>query len=76
MTVNQTLTTVTLAPTTSSLADGQTAPFTATAKDQFGTALATQPTFSWTVDSGGVGTVNSAGLYTVATTGAGSFSEQ
>ena len=36
-------------------------PFTATANDQFGTPLTTQPTFTWSVLSGG-GSINSTTL--------------
>ncbi len=72
VTVNQTLTTASLTPATASVSDGQTSQFTATAKDQFGTALATPPTFTWTVDGGGVGTVTAAGLYTAPAAGSGS----
>src|SRR5439155_13534330 len=42
--------------------------FTATAKDQFGAALAPQPAFTWSVASGG-GTVAASGLYTAPSTG-------
>ena len=72
VTVNPTLTSITLAPTTAGLSDAQTAQFTPTAKDQFGAALATQPTFTWTVDAGGVGTVSATGLYAAPATGSGS----
>jgi subtilase family serine protease len=71
VTVSQTLTTVAVSPATSTVASGSTAQFTATAKDQFGTALATQPTITWSVDNGGVGTVSSTGLYTAPASGTG-----
>ncbi|OAI45958.1 hypothetical protein AYO44_12210 [Planctomycetaceae bacterium SCGC AG-212-F19] len=73
VTVNQTLTSIAVSPSTVSLADGATQSFSATAKDQFGTALTTQPTFAWSIDTGGVGSVNSSsGLYTAPTSGSGS----
>src|SRR5262249_22931852 len=39
----------------------------------FGAALTAQPTFTWSIDSGGVGSINSSsGLYTAPTSGSGS----
>jgi PKD repeat protein len=69
--VNQTLTTITVAPTSASVNTGATQQFTATAKDQFGTNLTTQPTFSWTVSGGG--TISSSGLFTAGTTAGGPY---
>src|SRR5262249_42892001 len=40
--------------------------------DQFGLPLATQPAFAWSIDAGGVGTIDNNGLYTAPTTGVGS----
>ncbi len=57
------LTTITVTPGTVSLNGGATQTFTATAKDQFGQPLATQPAFVWSVDAGSVGSVNGSGLY-------------
>ncbi len=59
------------APTVSSIAVSPSSPilhtgglqqFTATASDQYGNPLASQPSFTWSVASG-VGTISSAGLY-------------
>ncbi len=61
---------ITVAPTTASLTDGATQLFVATAFDQFGKALATQPAFSWSLN--GLGAVNSTGLYTAPASGSGS----
>jgi O-glycosyl hydrolase len=47
---------------TPSIAKSTWEQLSATAYDQFGTALSTQPTFTWTVVSGG-GSVSSSGLY-------------
>ena len=58
VTVNQTYTSVSVTPGTATLGSAATQQFAATALDQFGNALATQPTFAWT--SSGVGSVNSA----------------
>jgi subtilisin family serine protease len=62
VTVAPTSTTVSVAPATATVADGGTQSFTATAFDQFGQVLATQPAFIW--NASGVGSINAAGLYT------------
>lgn len=71
VTVNQTLTSVAVSPTSATVRWKQTQQITASAKDQFGTAMTTQPAFTWSIDSGGVGTVSSSGLYTAPTGGSG-----
>jgi PKD repeat protein len=63
VTVDQTLTTITVTPTNSALNENQTQQFSATGYDQFGTAMTSQPTFTWTKTAGS-GSVNSSGLYT------------
>ncbi|HLZ08452.1 MAG TPA: hypothetical protein VKT80_07695, partial [Chloroflexota bacterium] len=45
--------------------------FTATAKDQFGTALAPQPTFNWSVNAGGA--ISGTGLFTAGSSAGGPF---
>ena len=72
VTVNATVTSIVVAPSTATVSDGQTAQFTASARDQFGLPLTTQPTFTWSVANGGVGTVSSTGLYTAPASGGGS----
>jgi alpha-L-arabinofuranosidase len=67
--VNQTLTSIAVAPTTASIFDGQTSQFTATALDQFGMALLTQPVFTWTLNAGAAGSLSQTGLYTAPATG-------
>jgi hypothetical protein len=62
VTVNQTLTSVVPSPSSAPLSLNATQQFTATAKDQFGVAMSTQPTFGWAVISG-PGSINSSGLY-------------
>jgi subtilase family serine protease len=62
VTVQQTLTSVGVTPASVTLATGATQQFQATANDQFGKPMATQPTFTWSVT--GVGTISSTGLYT------------
>ena len=63
VTVDQTATSVTVAPATVVLASGGTQQFTATAFDQFGAALASQPVFTWSATSG---SITSGGLFTAA----------
>jgi hypothetical protein len=59
VTVNQTTTTVTVSPASAAVNLNGTQPFTASANDQFGAAMASQPTFSWAVTTG-VGGINPA----------------
>lgn len=61
VTVNQTLTSILVSPGTAVLRGGQTQQFATSARDQFGNAMTSQPTFAW---SATVGTITSAGLYT------------
>jgi subtilase family serine protease len=68
VTVNQTLSTLAVTPGSVTLADGANQQFTATAKDQFGHAMSTQPSFTWTL-TGGAGTVSSTGQYTAPSSG-------
>jgi hypothetical protein len=67
VTVNQTLTTITMSPSQASLYLGTTQQFSATAKDQFGIALSPQPTITWTTTTG---TISSSGLLTAPNTSA------
>ena len=62
VTVNQTLSSVTVTSGAPVINSQITQQFTATGKDQFGNALTAQPTFTWT--NTGYGTVNSSGLFT------------
>lgn len=62
--VNQTLTSVNVSPPTVNLTSGQSQNFSATALDQFGDLLATQPSFTWSIDAGSVGSINSVGQFT------------
>ena len=65
VTVNQTLTSIAVAPASVTLHAGAGQQFTATAQDQFGAALTTQPTFIWTATAG---TINTSGLLTAPNT--------
>src|SRR5258706_468219 len=71
VTVNQTLTSITVSPASASVATGATQPFTATAFDQFNQALSPQPTVTWTV--GGGGTISTAGVFSAGSTAGGPF---
>lgn len=68
VTVNQTLTSVTVSPSSVSVPSNGLQQFTALARDQFGDPLANQPGFTWSVTAG-VGTVDAAGLYRAASGG-------
>jgi hypothetical protein len=57
VTVNQTLTSITVSPGSATVADGTTKQFTATAYDQFGHALTTQPAFVTASDPNPGGTI-------------------
>jgi hypothetical protein len=61
--VNQTLTSMTVSPTSATVNEDSNQQFSATAYDQFANALTSQPTITWSVTSG-IGSVNSSGLYT------------
>ena len=60
--VNQTLTAITLAPTSQTLPENGTQQFTATGFDQFNNPMSTQPTFLWSAIAG-AGSIDSTGLY-------------
>ncbi len=64
VTVNQTLTSITVTPSSISLNAGGTQQFSATAFDQFAAALVNQPAITWSKT--GSGSISAAGLYTAA----------
>jgi hypothetical protein len=68
VTVNQTLTSITVAPSSASLNLNQSQLFSATSDDQFGQAMTIPPTITWSVNVGGVGSINALGLYSSGTT--------
>jgi hypothetical protein len=68
--VNPTLTNITVSPSSPTMNDGATQAFTASGFDQFGAAMSIAPT--WTVDNGGVGSVDATGFYTAPASGPGS----
>ena len=65
VTVNQTLTAIAVSPASIDLHAGAVQQFTATAQDQFGAALATQPTFAWAATAGAI---SASGLLTAPDT--------
>lgn len=71
VTVNQSLTTVTVYPAGTSVNTGATLQFTASAQDQFNSAFSTQPQFLWSVSGGG--TISSSGLFTAGNTAGGPY---
>ena len=72
VTVNQTLTRIQVSPATATVPDGATQQFGASALDQFGAPMATQPAFTWSLDAGGLGKISHNGLYNAPKTGVGS----
>ena len=71
VTVNQTVTTLTVTPATANVVTGGTQQFTATALDQFKMPIVPPPPFQWTASGGG--TINQTGLFTAGRTPAGPF---
>ncbi|WP_428939157.1 hypothetical protein [Fontivita pretiosa] len=71
VTVIQTLTSISVGPGFVELGYGGTQQFTARAVDQFGESLVTQPSISWSLDAGSLGTL-SDGVYTAPMSGGGS----
>jgi subtilase family serine protease len=77
VTVAPVLTSITVSPSSVTLADGSTQQFTATAKDQFNQALANQPSLTWRVTSGpGSFSATTAGLYLAPASGSGTATIQ
>ena len=70
VTVNQSLTGVTVTPATATVVTNGTQQFTATAADQFGNTIASA-TFTWAVNGGG--TISSSGLFTAGSATGGPF---
>src|SRR5213078_1318190 len=69
--VQQHATSVVVSPASATVAPNGTQAFAASLKDQFGAAMASQPTFTWSVSAGG--TVDSSGLFTAGGTAGGPF---
>ena len=62
---------VTVSPASATVDPNATQAFTATLKDQFAIAMASQPTFSWTVTGGGA--IDTSGLFTAGGNAGGPF---
>jgi hypothetical protein len=71
VTINQTYASVGVSPASASVIVHGTKQLTATAEDQFGQAMATQPTFTWSVNGGG--TISGTGLFTAGGASGGPF---
>jgi hypothetical protein len=67
VTVNQSLTSITVTPTSSSVSAGRTDLLKADALDQFGNPLAQQPNFAWSVVKGGGSVGAASGLFSATT---------
>ncbi|WP_301002435.1 fibronectin type III domain-containing protein [Capsulimonas corticalis] len=65
---NPILTSIVVTPTPVALALNVQQQFTAVAKDQNNVALTVQPTFTWSVQTGGVGSIVSSGIYSSGST--------
>lgn len=65
------LTSVSVSPATATVITGGHQQFNATALDQFGQPLTTQPSFSWTVSGGG--TISGQGYFTAGSTAGGPY---
>jgi outer membrane lipoprotein-sorting protein len=63
VTVNPTLASIAVTPTSAALVENQVQQFAAVGYDQFGQVLANQPAVSWS-QTAGIGSIDSAGLYT------------
>ena len=70
VTVSQTAGGITVKPAGATVADGGSKQLTAVLGDQFGTAMGTQPGFTWSIASGS-GSVSNSGLFTAPSSGSG-----
>jgi mannose/cellobiose epimerase-like protein (N-acyl-D-glucosamine 2-epimerase family) len=71
VTVNQTLSTITVTPATATVLTSSTQQFTASALDQFGDAISPLPPVTWSVTGGG--TISATGLFTAGLTAGGPY---
>src|SRR6185503_9052768 len=71
LTVLQTASSVTVAPASATIAPHDSQAHTATLRDQFGDAMAVQPTFDWAVGGGGV--IGANGVFTAGGMAGGPF---
>ncbi|MFO0814373.1 MAG: IPT/TIG domain-containing protein [Gemmatales bacterium] len=73
VTVSQKLTTIAVTPLTATVRVNQSLQFVATAMDQFGQSLTTQPTIKWSISGTAKGTITTNGLYTAPRYSTSSF---
>jgi hypothetical protein len=66
VTVQQTLLSLVVSPSSASVFASGTQQFSATGNDQFSTPMITQPTFTWS--AGGAGSIGASGLFSAGTT--------
>jgi hypothetical protein len=71
VTVQQTLSSISVSPWSAQVQANATQSFTATAHDQFGSALDSSPAFAWTASGGG--TISSGGVFTAGSSAGGPF---
>ena len=71
VTVNQTLSSLSVSPAAVTVNTSATQQFTASGVDQFGTTMSPQPAIVWTVDGGG--TIAQNGLFTAGSTAGGPY---
>jgi hypothetical protein len=71
VTVSQKLTSIAVTPGAVTLASSGAQQFVAQGRDQFGAALTVQPAFTWSLLTGSIGSVTTAGRYTAPATGSG-----
>jgi hypothetical protein len=64
---DQILTTIAVSPGSAALALNGTQQFSATANDQFGNAIASRPTITWSIGAG-LGSIGQSGIYTASAT--------
>lgn len=65
--VSQKLASIAVSPSSATVAPGATQRFAAAAKDQFGSAMTSTPTFAWTASGGG--SIAASGLYSATASG-------
>jgi hypothetical protein len=71
VTVSATLASIVVSPASATVVAGATQQFSGAARDQFGTALTAQPSFTWAVTGGG--SISTTGLFTAGATAGGPF---
>lgn len=71
VTVNATLTAITVSPNSATVQPAQIQSFGATAKDQFGATINPAPSYTWTVTGGG--SINNSGIFTAGGSVGGPF---